>query len=549
MKSGKRLLVRLVCFTLVLGLSGILAVFASNSGSAVSSVSDILDQMTVLAEYNFDTDTAGTAIAETSFAEDWSILLAGGGTAVAATDANGKYAKFDKYSSVELKNMYFGPSEEYAVSYRGKFGERGHNYLFVRGTQVLKRNGTVLNWYETDGSNAGSGVGGSGIYFRVYDDDQIQVSVKQYDSTKGKHVNTKAVLLPVYSEGEGTLTTAFHTYTCYDNGIGTVEFYIDGVKKATVTYSGITTYSQDTYETVSTATDKPIHASYYKDVVVLDAAGESKLTVSDALVAVQGRVAFGHRNVTNTYYDEIKVYTKDLKLDISGTAKYGNGNLSLLTSGESTKRCFPGMDTFAYFRNSGGMALNLGAIDLNKYDSVSITWWDAAYGNAARTLASGSVNFALTSTGALDTTEVKQIEQSGVNKLASWSLTEAKQVGAKDDFRTAETITLALNFSYNGPVYLAYMGTTNAIAVSQITFHKKATVQTPSVTPIVTPSQTPSELPTNTPQSTASATLSPTPSGNPTTGDNGTMLAMGIVLILLAVGGIVIYRFKRVQYQ
>lgn len=547
MRSRNRLFLRLVCFALIIGLSGVLAVLASNTGGA-SSISDILAQMNVLATYNFDGDTAGTAIAETSFAEDWSILLAGGGTATAAADTNGEYAKFDKYSSVELKNMYFGPSEAYAVSYRGKFGERGHNYLFVRGTQVLKRNGTVLNWYESDGSGAGSGVGGSGIYFRVYDDDQIQVSVKQYDSAKGKHVNTKAVLLPVYAQGEGTLTTAFHTYTCYDNGAGAVEFYIDGVKKATVTYSGVTTYDQDTYETVSTATDKPIHASYYKDVVVLDAAGESKLTVSNALVAVEGRVAFGHRNVVDTYYDEIKVYTKDLKLDISGTTKFGNGNLGLLTGEESTKRCFPGMDTFVYFRSSGGMALNLGTIDLSKYDSVSITWWDAAYGNA-RTLAAGSVNFAVTSTGALDTTENKQVEQSGVNKLASWSLSAAKEIGAKADFRTAETVTLTLNSAYNGPVYLAYMGTTNAVAVSQITFHKKAVAPTPSTTPVVTPSEAPSEQPTNTPQITASVAPTQTPSGNPTTGDNGVLFGMSIVLLLIAVSGVVICRLKKMQCQ
>ena len=90
------------------------------------------------------------------------------------------------------------------------------------------------------------------------------------------------------------------------------------------------------------------------------------MSVENALVAVEGRVAFGHRNVTNTYYDEIKVYTKDLKIDLSGTSKYGTGNLSLLTGNESTKRCFVGMDTFAYFRNSGGMALNLGTIGLRR---------------------------------------------------------------------------------------------------------------------------------------------------------------------------------------
>lgn len=475
MKRTKEICLRILCVVLAIGFVAAYPAFASDAQSE-DTLSGILSQMNVLSAYDFDEDAAGTAVGSTDFANDWSVTLASGGSASVVSEGTEQYAKFDKYSAVELKNMYFGPSEAYAVSYRGKFSARGHNYLFVRGTQVLKRNDTVMNWYESDGSGAGSGVGGSGIYFRAYDDDQIQVSVKSYDPEKGKHVATNAVLLSVYPEGEGSLTTEFHTYTCYDNGIGTIWFYIDGVHKATVQYGTVTTYADDNYETVSTATSNPIHASYYKDVTVLDAGGETKLSVSNTLVAVQGRVAFGHRNVANTYYDEIKVYTNDLKIDLSGTAKYGSGNLSLLTGGESTKRCFVGMDTFVYFRNSGAMALNLGVIDLSKYDRVTITWWDAACGNA-RTLNAGSVNFAITSTGALDTTTNKQVEQAGVNKLASWSLAEAKSVRAKDDFRTAETFTLPLESTHNDSLYLAYMGSTNAVAVSQITFHAVAPVQ------------------------------------------------------------------------
>ena len=536
MKSGKTILKRIVCVVLAISLTGIVSILANASGGSGNAVSAILEDMHVLSAYDFNTDTAGTAIADTDFADDWSVLLAGGGTAAIAEDTAGKYAKFDKYSAVELKNMYFGPSESYAVSYRGKFGEKGHNYLFVRGTQVLKRNGTVMNWYESDGSGAGSGVGGSGIYFRVYNDDQIQVSVKSYDANKGKHVATNAVLLSVYEEGEGTLTTAFHTYTCYDDGNGTIVFYIDGVQKATITYGGITTYTADNYETVSAATSNPIHASYYKDVVVKDAAGETKLSVSNALVAVQGRVAFGHRNVTNTYYDEIKVYVKDLKIDLSGTSKYGNGNLGLLTGNESSKRCFPEKDTFVYFRNSGGMALNLGTVDLSKYDRITITWWDAAYGNA-RTLAAGSVNFAITSTGALDTTTDKQVEQSGVNKLAFWSLATAKSISAKEDFRSAETITLSLNSTYSGPVYLAYMGTTNAVAVSQVTFHEKAAEPTPSATPTNTPSAAATE-----------STPTQAPSGNnPGTGEIG--LGLCAMILLLTAGAFIVLQYRKTQDQ
>ncbi|MBR5279607.1 MAG: hypothetical protein IKU26_01375 [Clostridia bacterium] len=546
MKDKKHIFLRIVCIVMAVSLTGIVWTFANGSGEQ-ETLSQILNQMSVLSAYDFNTDTAGTAIADTNFAADWSILLAGGGTAAVAEDTAGKYAKFDKYSAVELKNMYFGPSESYAVSYRGKFGERGHNYLFVRGTQVLKRNGTVMNWYESDGSGAGSGVGGSGIYFRVYNDDQIQVSVKSYDANKGKHVATNAVLLSVYEEGEGTLTTAFHTYTCYDDGNGTIKFYIDGVQKATVTYSGVTTYTADNYETVSASTDNPVHASYYKDVAVLNAAGETKLSVENALVAVEGRVAFGHRNVTNTYYDEIKVYVKDLKIDLSGTSKYGNGNLGLLTGNESSKRCFPEKDTFVYFRNSGGMALNLGTVDLSKYDRVSITWWDAAYGNA-RTLAAGSVNFAITSTGALDTTTDKQVEQSGVNKLASWSLATAKNISAKEDFRSAETITLSLNSTYSGPVYLAYMGTTNAVAVSKVTFHAKAVEPAPSETPTEAPTEIPTEIPTESPTTTPESTPTQAPSGNnPGTGEMG--LGLCAMILLLTAGAFVALRYRKIKDQ
>lgn len=470
MKS-RGMLRRLVCLLLVIFLIGSVTVLATGS-EGEETLADILSGMDIMAASDFDAAEADTALAETSFANDWSVILAGGGTAVIKSETDGNYVQFDKYSALELIDIYFGPNEAYAVSYQGKFGEKGHNYLFVRGTQVLKRNGTVMNWYESDGSGAGSGVGGSGISFRVYDDDKIQVSIKKNDESKGKHVNTSAVLIDAFAEGEGTLSSEYHTYTCYDNGKGLVQFFIDGELKATVSYSNITTYSDDEYETVASDLNNPIHAQYYKDVVVTDANGTNKLTVTDALVAVNGRVAFGHRNVTGVCYKDIKVYSDTQKIPMRNVQKYGAGNLSKLTGNESTKRCFPSIDTFVYFRNTGEMAAAIGNIDLSNYDRVAITWWDASNGNA-RTLAAGSVNFALTSTGALDTTASPRVEQTGVNKLTYWSLPESKAITAKEDFRSAETIILPLDTSYSGNVYLAYMGNHTGIAVSQITFYKK----------------------------------------------------------------------------
>ncbi len=463
---------RLVCLLLVIVLTGSVNVFAAGSGNG-GTLSDILSGMNILAASNFDGAAANTALNSTDFTDDWSVLLAGGGTAVVNSGTDGNYVQFDKYSALELKDVYFGSGEAYAVSYQGLFGESGHNYLFVRGTQALKRNGTVMNWYEADGSGAGSGVGGSGIYFRVYNNDRIQVSVKKYDANKARNINTSAVLIDAFDEGTGTLTSAYHTYTCYDNGKGTIQFYIDGAIKATVEYRNITTYSDDTYETVESYLSNPIHAQYYRDVVVLDAGGTEKLTVTNALVAVNGRIAFGHRNVSEVCYKDIKVYSDTLKIPMRNVTKFGTGNLSVLTGNDSKKRCFPSIDTFVYFRNSGGMAALLGNLDLSNYDRVAITWWDAANGNA-RTLAADTVNFALTSTGPLDTVADPRVEQAGVNKLAYWTLAEDKAIAAKDDFRSAETIILPLDTSYSGNVYLAYMGTPNAIAVSQITFYKKA---------------------------------------------------------------------------
>ena len=547
----KRLLLcRLICLLVVIGLSGSMAFFAKGSGND-AEVSDIISGMYTLAANDFSSESQDTALAETVFADNWSVILAGGGSAAVKTASDGNYVQFDKYSSVELKNVFFGPDEAYVVSYTGKFGEKGHNYLFVRGSQVLKRNGTTMNWYETDGSGAGSGVGGSGISFRVYNDHQIQVSVKSFDADKDRYVNTQAVLINAYAEGEGTLASDYHTFTCYDNGKGSVRFYVDGEVKAVVSYSNVTTYD-DALETAPGNADVPIHAQYYKDVVVSDAVGEEKLTVTDALAAVNGRVAFGHRNVSGTCYKEIKVYSECLKILLSGVQKYGSGNLGLLTGGESTKRCFPTMDTFVYFRNSGGMAVDLGTIDLSKYDRVAITWWDAACGNA-RTLTPGSVNFALTSTGSLDTTDNKQVEQEGVNKLVFWSLEEAKEIGAKDDFRTAETIILPLDTDYSGNVYLAYMGNTNAVAVSQITFYEKTGGNTSAETASAEPEVT--TKPEATEDSGATAEAETTPAAtepvqtaepvNPGTGDTSVVLAAFLAVILAAASVIVVCRFKK----
>ncbi len=555
----KRLLLcRLICLLVVIGLSGAMAFSAKGSGND-ADVSDIISLMYTVAANDFSSESQDAALAETAFADNWSVILAGGGSAAVKTASDGNFVQFDKYSSVELKNVFFGPDEAYAVSYTGKFGEKGHNYLFVRGSQVLKRNGTTMNWYETDGSGAGSGVGGSGISFRVYNDHQIQVSVKSFDAEKDRHVNTKAVLIDAYAEGEGTLASDYHTFTCYDNGKGSVRFYVDGEVKAVISYSNVTTYD-DALETAPGNVDVPIHAQYYKDVVVSDADGEEKLTVTDALAAVNGRVAFGHRNVSGTCYKAISVYSESLKVLATGMKKYGSGNLGLLTGGESTKRCFPTMDTFVYFRNSGGMAVDLGTIDLSKYDRVAITWWDAACGNA-RTLTPESVNFALTSTGSLDTTDNKQVEREGINKLAFWSLDEAKEVGAKDDFRTAETIILPLDTDYSGNVYLAYMGNTNAIAFSQITFYEKTEAVEPTENATTEPETTTEPEPTTAPEATtepvvteeteATPTNEPaqtTEPTNPGTGDTPVVFAFVLVVLIVAAFAIVVYRLKKEEY-
>ena len=550
----KFLLHRLLCLILVIGLFGSTALMISGSGSDADSSSKSAE-MYALASNDFAVESPNAALNETSFADYWSVIFAGGGSAAIKSDMDGNYVQFDKYSSLELKNIYFGLDEAYAVTYTGKFTEKGHNYLFIRGSQVLKRNGTTMNWYEADGSGAGSGVGGSGISFRVYSDYQIQISVKSFSPEKDRHVNTNAVLINVFPEGEGTLTSDYHSFKCYDNGKGSVQFFIDGALKAVVSYSNITTYN-DEFETAPGNVEKPIHADYYKDVVVSDAGGEEKMTITDALVAVNGRVAFGHRNVSGTCYKEISVYSRSLKIPASYVKKYGDGNLGLLTGGESTKRCFPTMDTFVYFRNSGGMAVDLGTIDLSKYDRVAITWWDAACGNA-RTLAPGNVNFAITSTGALDTTENKQTEQDGVNKFAFWSLEEAKETGEKDDFRTAETIILSVNADYSGNIYLTYMGSANAIAVSQITFYEKNEGGNPTenaaTEPVATAESSATAAPTSTRESDASAETGAAPTNeafhttepNSGTGDTPVILVGILAVLVLSVLVIVVYRSKK----
>ena len=165
----------------------------------------------------------------------------------------------------------------------------------------------------------------------------------------------------------------------------------------------------------------------------------------------------------------------------------------------------------------------------------------------------GSVNFALTSTGSLDTTDNKQVEQEGVNKLVFWSLEEAKEIGAKDDFRTAETIILPLDTDYSGNVYLAYMGNTNAVAVSQITFYEKTGGNTSAETASAEPEVT--TKPETTEDSGATAEAEATPAVtepvqtaelvNPGTGDTSVVLAAVLAVILAAAAVIVVCRFKK----
>ena len=87
MKKNNRYFNKIICIVLAICLSGILNVFAGNQEGSAGV--DIFTGMNLYTEYNFDADTQGAALVDTQFANDWSVTLAGGGTAVvtSCTDA------------------------------------------------------------------------------------------------------------------------------------------------------------------------------------------------------------------------------------------------------------------------------------------------------------------------------------------------------------------------------------------------------------------------------------------------------------------------------
>ena len=98
MTHRKRFFIRIVCWMLAIGFAAALPAVANDSEES-DSLAYLLAQMSVLSAYDFETDTAGTAVADTDFAADWSILLAGSSKCI---------AKASKYNAFFLKAAYAG---------------------------------------------------------------------------------------------------------------------------------------------------------------------------------------------------------------------------------------------------------------------------------------------------------------------------------------------------------------------------------------------------------------------------------------------------------
>ncbi len=187
----------------------------------------------------------------------------------------------------------------YVFSFDAQLGSSQFCF-YVRGTEPVSRENpawkqAVIGWYEKDWYQENGGavpgavstMGASGIALtKGNSDSTVALIVKTYE-VDGINIASRVIHIPVDQE----IALDMYSYTIYDNGAGTIKYYLNGTLFATVEYSEPTEYDDPWDETTY---------SFYKKVVVRDAYGTVLGTVENTRLSQEGTIAFAFRKMSGT---------------------------------------------------------------------------------------------------------------------------------------------------------------------------------------------------------------------------------------------------------
>ncbi len=229
--------------------------------------------------------------------------------------------KGEKYAVINSENYfqtnYLDVMEDnaYVFSFRALIGASKFCF-FVRGTEPVIRENPAwkeasIGWYEKDwytenGGAAEGAIGGtigaSGIALtKGNSNDAISLIIKTYE-VDGVHIAARVVNIPVKAD----VGSSFHEYIIYDNGKGTIKYYVDGALFAIVDYAEPVNYDDP-------ADDESF--PFYKTVTVKNAYGDVLATVNNSRLSTEGMIAIGFRKTSGSdnYLDDLAVYLESGK--------------------------------------------------------------------------------------------------------------------------------------------------------------------------------------------------------------------------------------------
>lgn len=270
---------------------------------------ELLEGLFLQSQADFDGDEAGNTIDLSDDTADW--LLHGAAIAFITADGEGNIVSIPSPEGGghhEFQMQYANDLEgqEYAFSVDFKMAG-GQDGIFIKGCEPIYRVNPAYQdfemlfcsstYYVQNGGQSVSwnGMGGSGFCVTARDENTLRIDVAVFEED-GIFVSHRNCAIPV----DFDIKNEMNTYTFRDNNAGEVSCYINGELFATVEYSNVVTYPQDT--------DDTMQYEFYKNVTVKDAEGSELLSVENSRLSVRNVIALAERG-SALEFDNIAVYT------------------------------------------------------------------------------------------------------------------------------------------------------------------------------------------------------------------------------------------------
>ena len=270
---------------------------------------ELLEGLYLQSQADFDGDEAGNTIDLSDDTADW--LLHGAAIAFITADGEGNIVSIPSPEGGghhEFQMQYANDLEgqEYAFSVDFKMAG-GQDGIFIKGCEPIYRVNPAYQdfemlfcsstYYVQNGGQSVSwnGMGGSGFCVTARDENTLRIDVAVFEED-GIFVSHRNCAIPV----DFDIKNEMNTYTFRDNNAGEVSCYINGELFATVEYSNVVTYPQDT--------DDTMQYEFYKNVTVKDAEGSELLSVENSRLSVRNVIALAERG-SALEFDNIAVYT------------------------------------------------------------------------------------------------------------------------------------------------------------------------------------------------------------------------------------------------